>query len=510
MYYEYRWGNFFSRAHSKEMKKATKVATTCAAAVGVLVVLMVLWWNCHRFVTSTNHYRHANSNSTYAHYSKVDRVDYLRYPKLLFTHPMEFELKQGECLKIPKGWWHWVKSYGFSFSVNFWFDGDTVNYPQKVPYPHRELDMTLLDNEMVSIWDSQKSNFSYKDTFANFVAAKKPNHYIITLDHFDTGNFNQKIKKIYRPFITVPEHIQKHGLRHDFNVWVSSAYNDTGLHYDDEDGMICVYEGRKRITLYPPGDTPNLYPYEVNYSFMKNKALDFRYNSFNNRGGIKGLPSSHLLNEITKKNPFVQNLMKEYHEKHGPNKTIWGYKKMGDEYRLEFYLYDLNNKDNNVITSRDIYKDRIGEEVHYYHHLDERIQTYSLPFWGFGTYVRNGERFDESKIFAIDSYVSFKENYDEYMRRLMYKDVADKFRGIVLDKYPCYEICIHNKTPGQIFVQYLGISKQDFIGFLKEHRYTSSLVEYYERQDFRINNEITIVYDTGNANVIRTGFYGVF
>ena len=502
-----------------------KIGTTLAIGSIVIIVLLVLWFNCHRFVTSANLIRHRNNNSKYAHYSKVDSVNYLKYPNLLFTHPMEFELKKGECLKIPKKWWHWVKSYDHSFSVNFWFNGDTLKYPEKIPYPHQALDFSLLENEIVSIWNSEmtdtnpkfssipvveKRKWVIKDTYANFVADKKPNHYIITLDNFDTGNENQKIKTIYRPFITVPEHIKKHGLRYDFNIWISSAYNDTGLHYDDEDGMLCVYKGIKRVTMYPPGDTPYLYPYELIPRYMKNKALNFRYNSFTNLGEIEGPPSSHLLNEIIKKYAFVQGLIDEYHKKHGPNKTIWGYKKMGNKYRLEFYLYNLDNTDNNVITSRDIFTDHVGDEEHYYHHIDENLQTYSLPFWGFGTYVKNGERFKESKIFVIDSYERFAANYDEYMQRLMYGDVADKFRGIVLDKYPCYEICIHNKTPGQIFVQYLGISRQDFIAFLKEHGYTSSLVNYYESQDFRINNEITIVYDTRSTLVQRTGFYGIF
>jgi len=31
-------------------------------------------------------------------------------------------LEAGECLYIPVGWWHYVKSLSVSFSVSFWWN----------------------------------------------------------------------------------------------------------------------------------------------------------------------------------------------------------------------------------------------------------------------------------------------------------------------------------------------------------------------------------------------------
>jgi lysine-specific demethylase 8 len=31
-------------------------------------------------------------------------------------------LEEGECLYIPVGWWHYVRSLSISFSVSFWFN----------------------------------------------------------------------------------------------------------------------------------------------------------------------------------------------------------------------------------------------------------------------------------------------------------------------------------------------------------------------------------------------------
>lgn len=42
----------------------------------------------------------------------------------LFTHAryVETVLKEGECLYIPVGWWHYVRSLTVSFSVSFWWN----------------------------------------------------------------------------------------------------------------------------------------------------------------------------------------------------------------------------------------------------------------------------------------------------------------------------------------------------------------------------------------------------
>ena len=98
------------------------------------------------------------------------------------------------------------------------------------------------------------------------------------------------------------------------------------------------------------------------------------------------------------------------------------------------------------------------------------------------------------------------------MKKLGYEDLSDKFKNTILEKYECYQICIHNKTDKQIFVQYLGISNEDFLSFLNFNNYPNHLINFIEKQvnldNYKINNEITIVYATDTQKVVRTGFYG--
>ena len=83
------------------------------------------------------------------------------------------------------------------------------------------------------------------------------------------------------------------------------------------------------------------------------------------------------------------------------------------------------------------------------------------------------------------------------MKKLGYEDLSDKFKNTILEKYECYQICIHNKTDKQIFVQYLGISNEDFLSFLNFNNYPNHLINFIEKQvnldNYKINNEITIV-----------------
>ncbi|KAL8662525.1 MAG: hypothetical protein Q9202_004670 [Teloschistes flavicans] len=44
------------------------------------------------------------------------------YPLFLQAAYVETILNEGECLYIPLGWWHYVRSLSVSFSVSFWWD----------------------------------------------------------------------------------------------------------------------------------------------------------------------------------------------------------------------------------------------------------------------------------------------------------------------------------------------------------------------------------------------------
>jgi len=45
-----------------------------------------------------------------------------KFPLFKKAHYLECVLHEGECLYIPIGWWHYVRSLSVSFSVSFWFN----------------------------------------------------------------------------------------------------------------------------------------------------------------------------------------------------------------------------------------------------------------------------------------------------------------------------------------------------------------------------------------------------
>ena len=460
--------------------------------------------------SSSNLHRHKKSDSLYAHFCDVDQFDTELYPKLKFTNPLHFKLEKGQSIYIPKGWWHWIKSTTKSFAVNYWFSNDNKLDPFIFDY-HFQFDINKLNEQEVIIWNSSKYNeYSLVDSFEKFYNSGLDDRYVLTLSNYTDGEKNYKVKNVVKPYAKFPVHNKiNYNESYDINVWISSGKHDTGLHYDDEDGILTLLEGSKDLILFPPSDSENLYAYNTKYNWRRKKAINFLYNSFNIKETISGIPSSELLFKTCNGDVRVLSNISRLFEKYGRN-LVWGFKKSGDDYRWEIYKYDLQQDP--IITSWDIYKNTydISDVEHYY--FKDAHTPLGLPFWGMSKYKKEGNLYEESKIFVLDNYIPFKENYDSYMIKLGYGDIRDKFEKIILHKYQCYQICIHNKNKNQIFVQYLGISNKDFLSFLKLNDYPSHLINFIEEQiklnRYNINNEITIVYEISSQKVVRSGFYG--
>ena len=459
---------------------------------------------------SSNLHRHKKSDSLYAHFSDVDQFDTELYPNLKFTNPIYFKLEKGQSIYIPKGWWHWIKSTIKSFAVNYWFSNDNQLDPFIFDY-HFEFDINKLNDEEVYIWNSSKYNeYSLVDSFEKFYNSGLDDRYVLTLSNYTDGEKNYKVKNVVKPYAKFPVHNKiKYNESYDINVWISSGKHDTGLHYDDEDGILTLLEGSKDLILFPPSDSENLYTYNTKYDWRRKKAINFLYNSFNIKETISGVPSSEILFNTCNGDVRVLSNISKLFKKYGRN-LVWGFKKSDDDYRWEIYKYDLQQDP--IITSWDIYKNRYEiSDIEHYYFKDAHIPL-GLPFWGVSKYRKEGNLYEESKIFVLDNYIPFKKNYDSYMIKLGYGDIRDKFKEIILNKYQCYQICIHNKNENQIFVQYLGISNQDFLSFLKLNDYPSHLINFIEEQiklnRYKINNEITIVYEISSQKVVRSGFYG--
>ena len=460
---------------------------------------------------SSNLYRHSKSSSLYAHYSAVDEFNTELYPNLKFTNPTHFKLEKGQSIYIPKGWWHWIKSTTKSFAVNYWFSNNIELNPFIFDYKF-ELDINKFNDQNVYIWNSLKyDDYFVEDTFKNFYNSGLDYRYVLTLSNYTNGKNNSNIKNLIEPYAKFPVHDKlKYNETYDINVWVSSGKHDTGLHYDDEDGVLTLLEGSKEITLFPPSDSDNLYAYNTKYSWRKKSATNFLYNSFEIREVLTGISSSEVLFKTCNRDVRVLSNISKLFEKYGQN-LVWGFKKSGNNYRWEIYKYDLQQDP--IITSWDLYENTYEiSDVEHYYFKENTDEPLGLPFWGISKYKKDGDLCEESKIFVLDHYISFKDNYDLYMIKLGYDKIRDKFKKIILEKYQCYQICIHNKTKNQIFVQYLGISNKDFLSFLNLYDYPSYVINFIQEQvsldNYKINNEITIVYEIDTQKVVRTGFYG--
>ena len=472
----------------------------------IMTIVIFIWFNSHHLYNSKNQPRHKDRPTTYAHFSKIDHINYFLFPRLLLTHPLVVELCPNQGLFIPKNWWHWVKTTTPTAAINFWYEDNRKSSPYILNTDQR-IDWSLIDNETITIWNSNKNTDVGRSQLGKFRHSGTPNAYTITLNNFDVGARNQNIKHILESHIRPPAEITA---PYDFNLWISSGTHDTGLHYDDEDGILCVLYGKKTVTLYPPTDSSNLYPFPVHsFKWFNNTALNFRYNTCQNLGEIQGKPSSHLLYETCKNNCQVLTAIDKFFNIYGENGLIWGFKKHGSLYRWEVYRYTLNQ--NPSIRSWDINSQLAIKNPGHFYYNSQNPKQVGLPFWGYGTEVKNREEILESQIFVVDASTRFRKKYQEYMTKLNYKTIADEFKGIILEKYSPYELCIFNKTPGQIFVMYFGLEINEFIDFLRVHNYPPSLLLHVEkhRSSYRINNEVAIVYDIITKKPIRSAFYGI-
>lgn len=462
---------------------------------------------------SVNIKRHRDSESLYAHFSLVDSFNYLLFPNLLFTNPVYITLSAGQCLYIPKKWWHWVKTTEKTFAVNYWFnDNENDTSPFVFSY-NQKINLNTI-RETVYVWDSLLDKDDKPVSFKQFYNSGLDNLYVITLNNYN--NNNEGLKRSLQNFITFPTttRITPPDL-FEYNIWASSGKHDTGLHYDDEDGILSVVEGTKDIILFPPSDTPYLYKLEVSYKWIKETALNFHYNSYQFIENTSGISSSKLLYETCRHDiKVLANISKLYSEyREVSDYVIWGFKKDGSgssDCRWELYSYFPKNIDDKEICifSRDIYPEtyNISPEIHLYYNLNPDV---GLPFWGCGKFINplTKQLYDETEIFVVDSTSSFYLNYTDHMTRLGYKDIMDSIKELVF-KYKCYETSVHNKNRDHIFIQYLGISNSDFVGFLKDNDYALNIIDLVN-DDYNINNEITIVYNLKTKEIVRSAIYGV-
>ena len=512
---------------------------------------------CHKQCVDVrgNSIRHLTNEYSYAHFSRITTKNKFFQPQLLLAHPQHFELHAGESLLLPPRWWHWVRSDKHTIAINFWTASTKYDTPCKIP-------ATRINDELlrriraykgpIELWNSIEDKLEAFEPADFTSTVVRNNRYVITLAGFGDCTPNKKFFEAMEPYIVTPPEIAK-GTTVYKNLWASYGSHDTGLHYDDSLGLLHVLQGRKRITLYPPSDTPLLRPYSIIPDWVNITSRTLVHISPNLYTAsfvypnINVLPSSRLLYEsfVARNN---KTLMLAFKELKSVSDTflVYGCKMLADgTMRWEVYAYHYSCTDTSKPSSW--WAQNLMLDSHEYaaaHVRDERtiIHSYDIadtddPTAVFGDTLTLYRRLDTSRRielpmigdaiavspsgavperkFVIAARKDMKESYAKYMDAIDMAHLTDRFRKVIFGRYStCPFLCVTNKFDGvSIFIQYLGISVQEFYAFLVYFKYPQHLcahVREHLKQYEKLAHEITIVYDIATLQPIRTAFYGTF
>jgi hypothetical protein len=521
----------------------------------ILIFSICICIYCKYWLTNNN--RHLNDEYEYAHFSEIHKYNYFLYPSLMYTHPQKYVLNENEAIWIPKGWWHWIESYD-TIAINFWVkniknndDDDKYDHPFVIKEKLKNYDDIIeeivnYDNKLL-IWNSSddiltENKNNKKELDNNEIIITLPGYTKDFSRNFTKDKINDDLINKIKPYIKLPsflEEIKESDIDH--NLWISNKYHDTGLHYDDSYGLLCVLKGKKNITLYPPSDTRYLYPIPIIPFWANTYPIQFEYNNYTlikNLDINSSLPSSRLLYETLKcyNNKNLIFIISDLVNRYGSYNIVWGFKLHNKIVRWEIYIYHYssynheekfkeisfdenqmikiknirNNNKNLIIHSFDLYENsNIGKDIHFYYNDNKRID---IPFFGKSDTLQEDGTIKFESYFILDKSKRFIEQYDNYMKKINYTDKKIFILKYLLLKYNCTYYCIHNKNPEQIFIQYLGISINDFILFLEEFKYPYMLIEHIKTNIDKykdILHEITIVYNINTGKPIRSAFYGL-
>ena len=509
----------------------------------IIAILFIYIYLCLSQNSTRNKGRHQTDEYHYAHFSKIDSTNFYFYPSLLLTSPMRFTLHEGDSLFIPAKWWHWIQSTK-SIAVNYWIiDKKEQQISLKEPC-HLKLNLNYdaFLSELyhyqgeVNIWNQSTNEIETKVT--ETIDKDENDKYVITLSGYsDKEKLNSTLLNQLEKYIQVPLFLSKCII--DKNLWISQGKTDTGLHYDDYDGILTVIKGSKEIVLYPPKDSIYLDPFDNRPYWVSHSApLKFEYNKYELVSLLdttKNYSSSRLLYESMKcvNNKKLLEMITKVTRTIGLNKTIWGFKKKGDELRWEIYFYHFDMQNSSmetnlknvcikdvpsckyfssfdktmIIHSFDMYNNEKawGEDMHLYHRSSDMV----IPFFGNGSTISVQGVISKESLFVLDTSTNFINHFSSHLKNIQLD--AQDFETY-LKHYKCKNICIHNKFDGNIFIQYLGIVVIDFIQFLKQFKYPTVLIDHVIKYcDFyeNIEHEITIVYNIETKIPVRSAFYGI-
>ena len=550
------------------MRQPVVVLAVLVVVVGVVFSYVLL---CKKDVIDShgNGRRHLTDEFNYAHFSKITAKNYWFNPQLLAAHPVRFTLTAGDAIIIPPGWWHWVTSEPSTFAVNFWATKTAADLQPPRHKLHAVVDhvkiMSVIESYTgpVRVWNSARDVFLGPEA-ADFKSKRiRPNEYIITVkgpyEITGTVSPNEELLSAVLPHVQPPREFARAAEGPvDTNVWISFGKHDTGLHRDDFAGMLVVLKGRKRVTLYPPQDTPLLKPYSLVPQWAESAwPCAFSPNLYTlsafltREQASSSLPSARLLYEsmaaqAKNKAALLHFIKLLYMVTDSP--LVWGCKRMAESgvMRWEVYAYHFNyvntgrrNTDKVIdllldqhpyaraeaglpeallhsfdVADAPTIPEILNGNVHVYKTLPGcGAGPITLPVFGEGTTVSPAGDVTRESSYVIGTRAQFTDHYMHFMTGVGFEEsTATAFQAVVLERYPGSPVlCVHNKFDGNVFVQYLGVSTAEFLQFLQAFAYPRSLCTHVAEHADKyaaVPHEITIVFHGETHIPIRTAFYG--
>lgn len=475
---------------------------------------------------------HSEDESLYGHLSKInckldpDLNDYAKYPDLKNAHPQYFEIKEGEALLIPKKWWHYVKTYENCYFVNFWTHINTGKEPKIIKHNIKFDESFIKPETEISVWVyNKKESYIINKTFHQFIKENKEQEYLWTLKNYRGLNKNTELKENLIKKIEIPETISKTNENFEYNFGVCPRYHQTDLHYDEEWGLLCVTKGLKKAILFPPSDSKYLYPIEwKKYKWKDSQNIKCNYNYYKKENILlSGKNSGSLLYKTCKNNILIlysiSRVIYDWHGDDSENKTIYGVKNINGKYSWELYNYEPKDKNvnNKILDSVEILPERQknGSNIEpitdsYYWDKVQGESVYGTVKRSYSIYTKKPSHLQERGYWIIDTYDNFLANFDKYYKHLKYsKEIYDWVKYELMNKYKTDYFCIHQKNNNEFYCQFIGISNEDFLKFLKEYNYDENLINQYKNNEYKISNEIAIVFCKKTLKVLRTAFYGI-
>jgi hypothetical protein len=534
----------------------------------------------------TNGAAHLYSDSNYAHFSRITEHNKHLFPDFAKASPQKFILHPGDVLFIPSKWWHWVKSFGSrSISINFWFDRippSTLNIlsESKATDPRVFKDavkewpaLTKWTNEYLSevsekcvpggvwIWRdsfSLKERISMSEFIEQYASNKDEFAYLITLkdyEHKDSPSNTRLLDALDTDiwFPRIPDTNPRNSnddstedvesnrdIQYGHNFWMNFGGIDTGLHYDDQHGFLCVVDGTKEVTLYPPTDSIYLYPYPNDrIELSKADQRRFMCNLYKDLGPVEPcrLNSVEMLEITLETAPALAEYTKKMQAVFGPGNIVYGIKNDNGIIRWEYYFYGIDRlcstyqnrnklfktraynshmtmdrilkfhtdlyasdpekkRENDKILSAARRINRAGltvfsldfdeetalsgklEKLNLYYTMVDEIE---VPFvLKEDTFTFDGETLIKSiqYIARYDQVFTDTDSFTEKFRKvgLTDGDIFTLFRFCSGSPYKCKTVSLVNKRE-EMGIYFFGISPDAFLKFLLEYKYPPRLVE---------------------------------